>query len=86
MKQTNHYRLLKTALDNGTLGPIRNITRIVPVTVLTRDMRLNYNTTSKRLLDPGKLTATDILRLSKLAGVTPADVLKLIVQEITRPN
>ncbi|TDX02198.1 hypothetical protein [Dinghuibacter silviterrae] len=82
MRQPNYYRVLKTALDNGTLGPIRNITRFVPVTVLTKDMRLNYNTVSKRLLDPGRLTAIDIMRLSKLVGVEPAAMFILVIREV----
>jgi hypothetical protein len=54
---------------------MRDLQGIVPITVLCKDMKLNYNTLSKRLLDPSRFTVMDINRLSKLTGVDPTILL-----------
>jgi hypothetical protein len=74
MKKPNYYNVLKVALESGTLASVRDISNIVPITILTRDMRINYNTLSKRLLDPSRLTVADIERLAKLAKVPPENL------------
>jgi hypothetical protein len=82
MKKPKCYNVLKAALEGGTLASVRDISNIVPITVLTRDMRINYNTLSKRLLDPSRLTLADISRLAKLAGVPPADLFIRVLKDI----
>ncbi|TDW99733.1 hypothetical protein [Dinghuibacter silviterrae] len=84
MKQPDCYRILRAAFEGDELRRVRDIPHIVPVTILTRDMGLNYNTLSKRLLDPSRFTAADILRLSGLVGVKPIDVLMLIIRDVER--
>jgi hypothetical protein len=82
VKKPNHYAVLKTAMENGTVENMRDITRVVPITVLTLDMRLNYNTLSKRLLDPSRFTMGDIQRLAFLIGIDPAELFRRVVKEI----
>jgi hypothetical protein len=79
MKKPNYYSVLKVALESGTLASVRDISNIVPITILTRDMRINYNTLSKRLLDPSRLTVADIERLAKLAKVPPENLFMRIL-------
>lgn len=82
MKKPNHYSVLKAAIENGTLESIRDIQDIVPITILTQDMRINYNTLSKRLLDPAQFTMSDIHRLAALTGMDSAELFKRVVKEI----
>lgn len=82
MKKPNHYQHLKTALENDTLESIREIQHIVPITTLTQDMKLNYNTLSKRLLDPTRFTVGDVYRLSMLIGIDAPELFKKIAREI----
>ena len=82
MKSSNHYSILKLALENGKVQSIREIQEYVPITVLTIDMQLNYNTLSKRLLDPGKLTIGDVNRLASLVGVDSVMLFRQIEKDI----
>jgi hypothetical protein len=82
LKKPNYYTIVKAALENGNLESIRDIQKIVPITVLTQDMQLNYNTLSKRLLDPSRFTLLDINRLAGLIGVDSSELFKKIVKEI----
>jgi hypothetical protein len=82
LKKANHYTLLKLALESGTIQSINDIQDIVPITILTVDMCLNYNTLSKRLLDPGKFTVADIHRLSVLTAIDASELFRKIVKEI----
>ena len=84
MSKPNHYHALKAVLEAGTLASIRDISLIVPITTLTRDMKLNYNTISKRILDPARFTVADIYRLAKLTGVGPDRWLDQIGREIDK--
>lgn len=82
MKKPNHYSVLKAAIENGTLESVRDIQLIVPITTLTQDMRLNYNTLSKRLLEPSRLTISDINRLATLIGIDSAELFRRILKEV----
>jgi hypothetical protein len=82
LKKPNHYQTLKAALEDGTIESIREIQHIVPITTLTQDMKLNYNTLSKRLLDPARFTMGDVHRLSLLIGIDAAELFNKIVKEI----
>ena len=81
MRKPNPYRVLKAALNDGAVKSIRDIQLIVPITTLTQDMGLNYNTLSKRLLEPSKLTIADIEKLAKLANVKPEELFLQILAE-----
>jgi hypothetical protein len=72
MKKPNPYTRLKFAIKNGNIDSVRDFQRFVPITVLTKDMELNYNTLSKRLLDPAQFTIEDIYRLSILMKMNVA--------------
>ncbi|TDX01228.1 hypothetical protein [Dinghuibacter silviterrae] len=82
MKKPNYYSLLKTAMENGTVEFVRDIPRVVPITQLTHDMRMNYNTLSKRLLDPSRLTLADLQRLATLLGVDSSELHRKVVREL----
>jgi hypothetical protein len=82
LKKPSHYTLLRAAIENGSLETIRDIQRFVPITVLTKDMLLNYNTLSKRLLDPAQFTVGDVYRLSILMGMDPSELYKKISREV----
>jgi len=82
LKSSNHYSILKLALESGKVQSIREIQEYVPITVLTVDMQLNYNTLSKRLLDPGKLTIGDVNKLAALVGVDSVTLFRHIEKDI----
>lgn len=86
METSKQYRLLKLAFENGTIRRMNDIQGIVPITVLAEDMELNYNTLCKRLLDPGKLTVTDIVHLSGLTGMMPETLFEYVAAEIEKYN
>jgi hypothetical protein len=84
VRRSNQYAILKAALESGTIEAIKDIQQIVPITVLTDDMELNYNTLSKRLLDPARFTVADISRLSTLVGVDPGEMFLRILKEVPK--
>lgn len=86
METTKQYKLLKLAFETGKIRRMNDIQSIVPITVLAEDMELNYNTLCKRLLDPSKLTVTDIVHLSALTGMDPEVVFQHIADEIEKYN
>lgn len=82
MKNAKQYAIAKAAIEAGSLDSMRDLQRIVPITELCIDMKLNYNTLSKRLLDPSRFTVMDIKRLAKLTGVDPTLLLSKMGQGI----
>ncbi|HTJ10600.1 MAG TPA: hypothetical protein VL547_01180 [Dinghuibacter sp.] len=84
MKKPSYYSIVKTAIEEDSLPSIRSIQDIIPITVLTQDMRINYNTLSKRLLDPAQFTMEDINRLSRLIGVDSTMLFRKIEREVRR--
>ena len=82
MKKPSYYSIVKSAIEEDTLPSIRDIQDIIPITILTQDMRINYNTLSKRLLDPSQFTMEDIGRLSRLIGIEPSLLFRRIDREV----
>jgi hypothetical protein len=82
MKKPSTYTLLKAAIENGYIDSVREIQKFVSITVLTRDICLNYNTLSKRLLYPQQLTVGDVYRLAFLIGVDPERLYKWVSKQI----
>lgn len=87
MTQVEHqlrYKELEHGFRRKTIRRMREITDIIPVTVLLADMGLNYNTITRRLLDPGTFTMNNVKKLAALAGVEPSLIFDIIVEEIDR--
>ena len=78
------YEVFKLAFQNGKVKLIREVQQYIPITVLCQDMLLNYNTLSKRLLDPGRLTLSDVLKLAKLSDIEATELFSLTKKEILR--
>lgn len=85
MNKAQQYAYLKAAIESGTLERIRDIQRIVYITTLTEDMKLNYNTLSKRLLAPERFTVKDVHRVASLVGLSPSVIFERIIQETHPP-
>ncbi len=81
MKKPSPYTLLRAAIKKGNIDT-RDIQRFVPITVLTKDMQLNYNTLSKRLLDPSQFTVGDVYMLSILLRMSPAVLYTWIEKQV----
>jgi hypothetical protein len=86
IKKAQQYGILKVAIESGRLELMKDIPSIVPITVLTVDMKLNYSTLSKRLLDPARFTVKDIYRLAALIGIEPDVLFQKIGQELIQPG
>jgi hypothetical protein len=86
LETSKHYKILKLAFENGTIRRMNDVQGIVPITTLAMDMDMNYNTLCKRLLDPSKLTVTDIVNLSALTGMEPGVIFRHIATEVEKYN
>jgi hypothetical protein len=86
IKKTQQYGILKAAIEAGRLELMKDIQSIVPITMLTGDVELNYSTLSKRLLDPARFTVKDIYRLVALIGIESGVLFHKIGQEMTQPE
>jgi hypothetical protein len=81
MKKPSPYTLLRAAIKKDKIDTM-DIQRFVAITVLTKDMEMNYNTLSKRLLDPSQFTVGDVYRLSILLRMSPSDLYKWIEKQV----
>lgn len=84
MKRPTYYSIAKAAIEEDSLPTIRSIQEIIPITVLTQDMRINYNTLSKRLLDPAQFTMEDVNKMAHLIGVDSTILFRKIEKEVNR--
>ena len=64
-----YYTALRRIMEEDELPHFNDAQYIIPITVLAKDMKVNYSTFKKKMEDPGKMTVRDLAGLSKLIEV-----------------
>lgn len=72
------YADLMTAIEARAIASPKYITLIVPITMLVRDMKMNYATLRFRLAEPMNLTSGDIRKLAALMDMDSGKLFKWI--------
>jgi hypothetical protein len=72
---------LRHCFKQGTIKSAREFVSIIQITKLCQALKLNYNTLTKRLLDPKQLTVNDICRLAQKAKIDRKELFAFIANE-----
>lgn len=83
MKRTDIYARARLILKDNPQFSIKEIPEIIPITLLCKDMRLNYSTLSKRILDPNGFTIKDIKSFSRLLNLETLETITIFTSPQT---
>ena len=84
MTRDPRYSHVKSIWKAGDLDSFSKIFTIVPKSVVSVDMGLNYERFASKLKKPGRFTFGDIKRMSDLIGMDFEALAHLIFQEVEK--
>jgi hypothetical protein len=70
----------------GELTSFAEIFNIVPKSVVSKDLGINYGRFAKRVQDPGSLTFEEAMHLAKLLQIAPQSLANLIMDNLEAPE
>lgn len=76
------YKAIKSLIDSKNIQGLKDVFTILPLSTVRQDMKINYNTLRRRINSGQLLTVKDIMAMAGLFEVDPADVFKLVINDI----
>lgn len=80
------YKAIKSLIESKGLTSLKDIFTIIPLTVIKKDLKMNYDTLRRRVNNSATLTSNDIIGMASLFEVDPIDVFRLVVFDINSKN
>jgi hypothetical protein len=78
------YRMARTVIRSDPDFDIGDLVSMVPITVLTDGVDLNYSTLAKRLLDPSKFTLGDLMKFAKAFDMDPQEWFDILSKKLLK--
>ena len=78
----HRYKAIKNLIQNNGVQGLKEIFTILPLSVVKEDMKVNYSTIRRRIEKGDLITIKDILAMALLFDVEPAEVFRLIINDI----
>jgi hypothetical protein len=86
MLKDSRYKAIKSLIESKGINSLQDVFTIIPLTVVKRDTKANYNTLRNRVNKPETLTTKNFIELAKLFEVEPIEVFKLALNDINSKN
>ena len=80
------YRAIKSLIESKSISSLKDIFTVVPLTVVKKDLKVNYDTLRKRVQNPETLTSKNIVGLAGLFEVDPVEVFRIVLYDINLKN
>lgn len=80
----NRYKAIKSLIETKTIGSLKDIFTIIPISVVREDMKVNYNTIRQRINNTDTLTVKDIRLMAALFEVEPAELFLLALADLKK--
>ena len=74
MSEDRRYNAIKSMVDDGSISTFKEIFEVIPKTLVSKDMGMNYQTFTRKVTDPELFTVREILFMANLFGVSSTDL------------
>ena len=81
MKDQRYYAI-KSLIETKRINSLKEVFKIIPLSVVRVDMKANYSTLRKRVYNGDSLTLKDFLLMGDLFEVDPTEVFRLAVSDV----
>jgi hypothetical protein len=78
------FTSIKPLIKAGHIKVFSDIFRVIPVSLLARELKFNYNKMKKIIENPGKLTIEECYKIGEVIGVKGDKVVKLVEGQIKK--
>jgi hypothetical protein len=83
MSEDRRYNAIKSMVEDGSISTFKEIFEVIPKTLVSKDMGMNYQTFTRKVTDPDLFTVREVLFMSNLFGVSPDDLFKRIMANLS---
>ena len=81
MKDQRYYAI-KSLIETKRINSLKEVFKIIPLSVVRVDMKANYSTLRKRVYNGDSLTLKDFRLMGDLFEVDPTEVFRLAVWDV----
>lgn len=80
----NRYKAVKSLIESNSFKKLIDVFDIIPLSIVRIEMKMNYNTLSRRVNKPESLTVKDINALAVLFDVSADLIFSLAISGIKK--
>lgn len=81
MKDQRYYAI-KSLIETKRINSLKEVFKIIPLSVVRVDMKANYSTLRKRVYNGDSLTLKDFRLMGDLFEVDPIEIFRLAVSDV----
>ena len=76
------YRAIKSLIETKRIDSLKEVFKIIPLSVVRVDMKANYSTLRKRIYTGDTLTLKDFRLMGDLFEVDPTEIFRLAILDV----
>jgi hypothetical protein len=80
------YRAIKSLIESKSISTLKDIFTVVPLTVVKKDLKVNYDTLRRKIQNPEMLTLRNVIGIAALFEVDPVELFRIVSNEINSKN
>ena len=69
-------------VEDGSISHFKEIYEVIPKTLVSKDMGMNYQTFTRKVAEPDLFTMRELIFMSNLFDVNPDDLFKRILADL----
>lgn len=86
MSKDKRYTAIRSMIETGKLSGFKEIFDIIPKTLVSNDLGMNYQTFTRKVNEPDLFTVRELGKIAALMGVKPfLPLVELIIKDLERP-
>jgi hypothetical protein len=78
----HRYKAIKSLIETKRINGLKEVFKIIPLSVVRVDMKANYSTLRKRVYNGDTLTLKDFRIMGELFEVDPIEVFRLAIFDV----
>ena len=82
MLKDPRYKAIKSLIESKSISSLKDIFTVIPLTVVKKDLKVNYDSFRRRVSNPETLTSKNIIGMAILFEVDPVEIFRLALYDI----
>ena len=84
MSKDKRYTAIRSMVETGILSGFKEIFDIIPKTLVSNDLGMNYQTFTRKVNEPDLFTLRELAKIAHLMAVKPMTLVELILKDLER--
>lgn len=80
------YKAIKSLIESKSINSLKDIFTVIPLTVVKKDLKVNYDTLRRKVQNPDMLTLKNVMGMAALFDVDPVELFRIVSNDIAAKN